>query len=92
MHGSHAIKEGNLTGLTRWITTFGAGTDLATLVATGLADIQEAGGILHLWGHAWELEEFGLWEKFEDILGVISGHADIGYLTNGQVLDALEPE
>jgi peptidoglycan-N-acetylglucosamine deacetylase len=34
------------------------------------------GGVFHLWGHSWEIEEQGLWEQLEDVLRIVSEHKD----------------
>lgn len=49
-------------------------------------DALEHGGIWHLWGHSWELEERGLWNEFRQILDVVSRRDDVLYVTNGEVV------
>jgi len=85
-HVSHAAKERNGIGLGRWLTSYRAGTDLVALTATALEEIRRTGGILHLWGHSWELEEYDLWESLEHILQTVSGHGDVSYVTNGELM------
>jgi len=44
------------------------------------------GGVFHLWGHSWELEEAGQWGRLESVLsalGQVAARADV--LTNGQL-------
>jgi len=48
------------------------------------------GGIYHLWGHAWEIEKFGLWPDLEKVLKYIAGSENVFYLTNSQVLENRE--
>lgn len=88
VHVTHALKERNGIGLTRWLTAYRAGSDLAALTATALDEIRGTGGVLHLWGHSWELEEFELWESLEVILETIAGHDDVSYVTNGELMIA----
>ena len=48
------------------------------------------GGIWHLWGHSWEIDENNDWETLEDLfraLGALS--ADVQRLTNSQLLETL---
>lgn len=85
-HLSHAAKERNWIGLGRWLTSYRAGTDLVALAANALEEIQRTGGILHLWGHGWELEEYGLWESLEHVLRTVAGHGDVSYVTNGELI------
>ncbi len=88
VHASHAVKERNGIGLARWLTSYRAGTDLVALTATALEEIRKTGGILHLWGHSWELEEYDLWETLEQILRTVADHEDISYVTNEELMTA----
>ncbi len=45
--------------------------------------------LFYIWGHAFEFDKFGSWEKFEAFCDRISGHGDILYLTNAEVMDIL---
>ena len=47
-----------------------------------LLKLSENGGILHLWGHSWEIEKFGLWKELENVLKLLSAHEGVYYLTN----------
>jgi hypothetical protein len=44
------------------------------------------GACFHLWGHSWEIEEQGLWQKLEELLKHISGLSDFTYIQNRQIL------
>ena len=44
------------------------------------------GGVFHLWGHSWELEEHGQWQRLEDVLKFMSDYTrEAPPLTNGEV-------
>ena len=47
------------------------------------------GGVFHIWGHSWELEEGGLWSAFEEVLRYVARRPGVLYLTNGAVYDAV---
>ncbi len=49
------------------------------------------GGVFHLWGHSWEVDKLGFWEKLEDVLKYISDRKGVQYVTNGE-LPALQPK
>lgn len=49
------------------------------------------GGVYHLWGHSWEIDKFGYWEKLEDVLRYISDRQNVRYVTNGE-LPELQPK
>ena len=42
--------------------------------------------IYYIWGHAYEFDIHGDWERFEEFCRLISGHDDIFYGTNREVL------
>jgi peptidoglycan/xylan/chitin deacetylase (PgdA/CDA1 family) len=51
--------------------------------------VAEQGGIWHLYGHSWEIEELGFWEDLEEVLDYVSGHTGVRYVTNGELLHHL---
>lgn len=44
------------------------------------------GGIWHLYGHPWEIENLNLWAELDTMLEYISGRPEVNYLTNGDVV------
>lgn len=42
--------------------------------------------ILYIWGHSYEFDIHDTWDQFEEFLKMISGHQDIFYGTNREVL------
>ena len=42
--------------------------------------------LFYIWGHAYEFDIHGDWERFEDFCRLISGQADVFYGTNREVL------
>lgn len=47
------------------------------------------GGIWHLWGHSWEIEEYNPWGELRKVLDIVSRRQDVIYLTNGEVVKAM---
>lgn len=47
---------------------------------------QEKAGLFYIWGHSYEFDIFNNWDAFEDFCRMVSGHADVFYGTNRQVL------
>ena len=43
--------------------------------------------MFYLWGHAYEFEGNDNWQRIEDFLKLIGGHADIWYATNIEICD-----
>lgn len=46
----------------------------------------EVRGVFHLWGHSWEIDKHGDWERLEEVIRYISSHTEVKYLTNGELL------
>jgi peptidoglycan-N-acetylglucosamine deacetylase len=88
-HLTHALKEGNLSGLLNWYRLWGLQNDLVCLAAAALDYVVQHGGILHIWGHSWELEEYGLWDSFTEVVKIIARRPDVLYLTNSQAVSLI---
>ena len=43
------------------------------------------GGIYHIWGHSWEIDEHDDWERLESVFRYISGSPKVSYVTNGEL-------
>ncbi len=83
----HALKEGNLSGLTNWISRWRGETDLVQLADRVLDSIASTGGILHIWGHSWEIDQAGLWPLLEEVLQRIAQRPGVDYVTNLELLN-----
>lgn len=51
--------------------------------------VAEQGGVWHLFGHSWEIQELGLWDDLKDLLGYVSNRDGVLYLSNEELLDFL---
>jgi hypothetical protein len=47
------------------------------------------GGIWHLYGHSWEIEELGLWGELLEMLDYVAHRPDVIYASNGEVIDLM---
>jgi peptidoglycan-N-acetylglucosamine deacetylase len=45
------------------------------------------GGIYHIWGHSWEIDEHNDWERLENIFRYIGANPKVNYVTNGELED-----
>jgi hypothetical protein len=52
-----------------------------------ISKIIEKGGIFHIWGHSWEIEQNGLWAQLEDIFKILYIINNVKYLTNSELVD-----
>lgn len=48
------------------------------------------GGIWHLYGHSWEINELGIWDDLEEMLDYVSHHPNVKYLANSQTLSLVK--
>ncbi len=63
-----------------------AANDWPTQAAALLNHVLTHGGVLHLWGHSWELDAYNQWNNLEAVLAQFRDAADRATLaTNGQL-------
>jgi hypothetical protein len=48
--------------------------------------ILQTGGLWHLYGHSWEIEELGLWDGLKEVLAYVSHRPGVHYLANGPIV------
>jgi peptidoglycan/xylan/chitin deacetylase (PgdA/CDA1 family) len=84
-YARNALKRANLRNL--WLfLVHGRSTDWVNLVRTLLDRAIQYGGVFHLWGHSWELEETGQWQRLEEVLRFMSQFtSQVPSLANSQV-------
>jgi peptidoglycan-N-acetylglucosamine deacetylase len=79
-------KQGDFPSLYRYVTDLHRCENWAQLGKKLFDQVLRQGGIWHLYGHSWELEELSLWDQLAELLDYIAGRPGVAYLTNGQVL------
>ncbi len=92
VHLTHSLRRRNLRGLFTWTARLRVATDLMQLTEAALDLITETGGMFHLWGHSWELDEHGLWPTLEVLLDRIAERPGVRHVTNTEAVAALLPE
>jgi hypothetical protein len=81
----NAIKRMALKNLLRLMTRCRS-TDWPALARSLLRESLRYGGVFHLWGHSWELQETGQWQRLDEALRYMSEFAiQAPSLTNGQI-------
>jgi peptidoglycan/xylan/chitin deacetylase (PgdA/CDA1 family) len=90
-HIRHAVKQNNIRGMVNWYALWCLENDPVKLARLIVDHIQNYGGICHIWGHSWEIEQCGLWKMLEEILQQIAHRQQVRYLTNAQVLQQIRP-
>lgn len=72
----------------RLIRTFRC-TDWAALATTLFDRVLAEGGVFHLWGHSWEIDQFGQWDRLARVLDHIASRTAVSYTTNGGLLSSM---
>jgi peptidoglycan/xylan/chitin deacetylase (PgdA/CDA1 family) len=49
--------------------------------------VLEEGGVWHLYGHSWEIEQYGLWKEFAEMLAYASGRQGVRYVRTVDTLN-----
>lgn len=67
---------------------YGWGANWPRLASRLLEQVVEAGGVFHLWGHSWELEQDGQWQRLDEVLRWMRSLMAPGQtLTNGSICE-----
>jgi hypothetical protein len=53
--------------------------------------VLENGGIWHLWGHSWEIDELGLWSDLEEMLDYVCRREGVTYIPNCELISSSSP-
>jgi hypothetical protein len=81
----NAVKRAAFGNLWLYIV-HGHLTDWPDLAGSLLRRAVDDGGVFHLWGHSWELEKTGQWQRLDEVLRMMSEFAPSARpLTNGQI-------
>jgi peptidoglycan/xylan/chitin deacetylase (PgdA/CDA1 family) len=76
----------NIPGLLSYITELSGFKSWVDLGKRLFNQVLEHGGIWHLYGHSWEIDELGIWGDLHEMLDHVSHRKEVSYLTNGQLL------
>jgi peptidoglycan/xylan/chitin deacetylase (PgdA/CDA1 family) len=76
----------NIRGLWKFSTELRRFRNWVDLGKELFNQVLERGGIWHLYGHSWEIEDLAMWSQLGEMLDYVSNREDVLYLTNGQLL------
>jgi peptidoglycan/xylan/chitin deacetylase (PgdA/CDA1 family) len=79
----------NLPGLWRFTTQLSRFERWTEIGKALFDEVLEHGGIWHLYGHSWEIDDLAIWDELEEMLDYVSDRPGVRYLTNAQVLSTL---
>ena len=81
------LRRRDLRTVFRYGVLLRARTDLGFLTDHFLDQIDAGGGTFHLWGHSWEIEQYGLWVILDTILGKLAARKNFRFVFNSELTD-----
>jgi hypothetical protein len=81
---AQCARSRSRTGL-RLVLGKGRGGPWHELARLLFEHVRDRGGVWHLWGHSWEIEERGMWGELRRLLDAVAGRDGVDYVTNGEV-------
>jgi peptidoglycan/xylan/chitin deacetylase (PgdA/CDA1 family) len=86
------VRAGNISSLCTYASCL---RKLHSWVDLGMYlfdDVMKYGGIWHLYGHSWEIENLGLWKQLCVVLDYVCKRRDVVYATNGQLVSTIRSQ
>jgi peptidoglycan-N-acetylglucosamine deacetylase len=80
-------RQRDLGGVFHYFKDYVRCKNWVELGKTLFLEVMEHGGIWHLYGHSWEIDELGLWDKLDELFDFVSNRPDVIYVPNSAVLD-----
>jgi peptidoglycan/xylan/chitin deacetylase (PgdA/CDA1 family) len=85
-HIKNIVRAGNLFRFCDYVIRFRECESWVELGKRLFDRVLSEGGVWHLVGHSWEIEEMGLWDQLQEMLEYVSGRENVLYLTNYEIL------
>jgi peptidoglycan/xylan/chitin deacetylase (PgdA/CDA1 family) len=89
MYAKNLIKGRNTRGLLDYVSHFIRADSWVSMGKVLFDRVLKEGGVWHLYGHSWQIEEMGLWDDLKEMLDYVCGRAGVHYVTNAEVLTFL---
>jgi peptidoglycan-N-acetylglucosamine deacetylase len=80
---ARARKMEGLQAFLAQMTSLGNWVDLGKRL---FDSVLQNGGIWHLWGHSWEIDELGLWKDLEEMLDYVCKREGVTYIPNWELI------
>jgi hypothetical protein len=80
------LKRSGMRGLGNYWKYAGSVKTLELLTNRMLERIALKGGVFHLWGHSWEIEQENLWDELEVLLGILAQRTDFQKVNNSMLV------
>jgi peptidoglycan/xylan/chitin deacetylase (PgdA/CDA1 family) len=76
----------DIPGLVIYITELSRCKSWVELGMRLFSRVLENGGVWHLYGHSWEIDELGLWADLRKLLDYVCHREGVTYVSNGELL------
>jgi peptidoglycan/xylan/chitin deacetylase (PgdA/CDA1 family) len=82
----HLAKRVDLPGIRQYLQRYLRCRDWVELGQKRFDEVMSDGGIWHLYGHSWEIDDLGLWSQLEALLDYVARRRHVIYVANSQAL------
>jgi hypothetical protein len=82
---AHSIRRKNWRGLLD-VLSIGYNRTWFEIAKSFFKKFLMRGGVYHLWGHSWQIEQNNQWNEIEKLFAFISQKSGNEYLTNNEIL------
>lgn len=79
-------KAKSISGLVKYLAELRRFEKWVDLGKRLFDEVLQHGGIWHLYGHSWEIDELGIWDDLSEMLDYVAHRKGVTYATNGQLL------
>ena len=86
---AHCLKNSYFQPVIQQLLFYKGNKNFRKLSENVLDRMMTTGGVFHLWGHSWEIEQFGLWGELEMVFKMLAFHPTISYLNNTECWNLL---
>ncbi len=80
-------KRGNLPGFARYISKYARCKSWVEMGKIMFDEAMREGGVWHIYGHSWELEDLGLWDQLQELFSYVANRPGVIYATNSKALE-----
>jgi len=82
----NVLKSRNVGRLYDYMTTLNFDSGWVDMGKKLFDRVLAQGGIWHLWGHSWEIDQLQLWDEMAEVLDYVRGRENVLYLNNGDLV------
>lgn len=85
----NVLKSRKANRLYSYLTSLGFDDDWVAIGKKLFDRVLAEGGMWHLWGHSWEIDQLKLWDQMSEMLDYVRGREDVMYMNNGDLVQYL---